>query len=214
MDAVGSARAVVLGHSEGGSMSALFAATYPERTAALVMMGAFARAMRGPDYEIGMSEEELRRRLSAADEDDWATAMTEEWLGRIGPDLLHDPAAKAWYRSYLQRSASPAASRAMRRMNADIDIRHILPTISVPTLVIYRSDEHFWEATRYMGERIPGARMVELPGNDHLPWEGDQEAVLDAIDRLSRRRSARRGRHRARHPARHPGRPAGGGGRT
>ena len=69
----------------------------------------------------------------------------------------------------------------MRRMNADIDIRHILPTISVPTLVIYRSDEYFWEATRYMGERIPGARMVELPGNDHLPWEGDQEAVLDAI---------------------------------
>jgi DNA-binding SARP family transcriptional activator/pimeloyl-ACP methyl ester carboxylesterase len=181
LDAVGSTRAVVLGHSEGGAMSALFAATYPERTAALVLMGTFARTMRAPDYPIGWSEEELRSRLATADEDDWATAMTEEWLGRVAPDLLNDPVAKAWYRSYLQRSASPAASRAVRQMNSAIDVRDILPTIGVPTLVIYRSAEHFGEATRYMGERIPGAEIVELPGNDHLPWEGDQEAVLEAI---------------------------------
>jgi DNA-binding SARP family transcriptional activator/pimeloyl-ACP methyl ester carboxylesterase len=181
LDAVGSTRAVVLGHSEGGAMSALFAATYPERTAALILMGTFARTMRAPDYLIGWTEEELRMRLGTADEDDWATAMTEEWLGRVAPDLLHDPAAKAWYRSYLQRSASPAASRAVRQMNSAIDVRDVLPTIGVPTLVIYRSGEHFGEATRYMGERIPGARIVELPGNDHLPWEGDQEGVLEAI---------------------------------
>ena len=181
MDAVGSERAVVLGHSEGGAMSALFAATYPERTEALVLMGTFARTMQGPDYPIGITEGMFGSRLATADEDDWATAMTEEWLSRVAPRLLADAAAVAWYRSYLQRSASPAATRAMRQMNAGIDVRHVLPAISVPTLVIYRADESFRQATQYMAERIPGAEIAVLPGDDHLPWEGDQEAVLAAI---------------------------------
>jgi DNA-binding SARP family transcriptional activator/pimeloyl-ACP methyl ester carboxylesterase len=181
MEAVGSERAVVLGHSEGGAMSALFAATYPERTEALVLMGTFARTMRGSDYPIGITEEIFAARLGTADEDDWATAMTEEWLSRVAPRLLSDADALAWYRSYLQRSASPASARAMRQMNAGIDVRHVLPAIAVPTLVIYRRDEWYRQATQYMAERIPGAELAVLPGDDHLPWEGDQDAVLEAI---------------------------------
>jgi DNA-binding SARP family transcriptional activator/pimeloyl-ACP methyl ester carboxylesterase len=184
MDAVGSERAVVLGVSEGGAMSTLFAATHPQRASALVLMGTFARQMRAPDYPIGLTDDELRKRLVAIDDDDWASTATREWLARVGPDLLGDPGAVRWYTSYLQRGASPGASRAMRLMNAEIDVRDVLPTITVPTLVLYRSDEYLRDATRFMGMHIPGARVVELPGTDHLPWEGDRESLLEEIGRF------------------------------
>jgi DNA-binding SARP family transcriptional activator/class 3 adenylate cyclase len=184
MDAVGSERAVVLGISEGGSMSALFAATHPDRTVALVLMGAFARMMRAPDYPFGISEEEYRRRLVVLDEEDWARQTAGEWLGRVAPGILGDETAVRWYVSYLMRGASPAANRAIRVMNHDIDVRDVLPTIAVPTLVLYRSDEYFRDGTRFIGEHIPGARVIELPGNDHLPWEGDRDGVVAEIERF------------------------------
>jgi hypothetical protein len=184
MDAVGSGRAVLLGVSEGGPMSALFAATHPQRTAALVLTGTFARTMAAPDYSIGLAEEESRARLAAIEADDWAPAVTREWLGRVAPDLLDDREALRWYTSYVLRGVSPAANRALRLMNAQIDVRDVLPTIGVSTLVLYRAEEWFRDATRYMGERIPGARVVELPGNDHLPWEGDRDALLDEVERF------------------------------
>jgi pimeloyl-ACP methyl ester carboxylesterase len=184
MDAIGSERAVVLGVSEGGSMSALFAATYPERAVALVLMGAFARMMRAPDYPFGITEEEYQRRLVVLDSDDWARQAATEWLGRVAPDLLRDEAAVRWYVSYLMRGASPAANRAIRIMNRDIDVRDILPTIAVPTLVLCRSDEYFRDGTRFLGERIPGAMLIELPGNDHLPWEGDRDALLTKVEQF------------------------------
>ena len=182
LDAVDSRRAVVLGFSEGGSMSTLFAATHPERTLALVLVGTFPRMMYAPDYTIGHTEDVYRRRFAGLDEDDWASAVTREWLGRIAPDLLTDEGAVRWYVSYVRRGASPGAVEALWRMNRQIDIRGVLPTIAVPTLVAFRSQEYFGERTRFMGERIPGARVVELPGNDHLPWEGDQAALLDEIE--------------------------------
>jgi DNA-binding SARP family transcriptional activator/pimeloyl-ACP methyl ester carboxylesterase len=184
MDAVGSERAVVLGISEGGAMAALFAAMHPQRTLALALMGTFARMMWAPDYPIGLSDGDYRKRLDAIEEEEWASAVTREWLARVGPEILHDPAAVQWYTSYLRRGASPAANKAMRLMNAAIDIRDVLPTISVPTLVLYRSGEYFREGTRFMGEHIPGARVVELSGTDHLPWEGDRESVVDEIERF------------------------------
>ena len=184
MDAVGSERAVVLGISEGGAMSTLFAATYPQRTLALVLIGTHARMMKAPDYPIGTTEEQFNARLAATDEDQWATAVTKEWLARVGPEILRDPAAVRWYTSYVLRGASPGANRAIRLMNAEIDVRDVLPTISVPTLVLYRSDEYFREGARFMGEHIPGARLVELPGTDHLPWEGNRELLLEEIDRF------------------------------
>jgi pimeloyl-ACP methyl ester carboxylesterase len=174
MDAVGSERAVVLGISEGGAMSALFAATHPQRTTALVLMGTFPRTMRAPDYPIGVSEADIDTRLAAIEEDDWAPAVTKEWLSRAGPEILLDPAALRWYTSYVLRGASPGANRAIRLMNAEIDIRHVLSTISVPTLVLYRAGECYRDGARFMGERIPAARVVELAGTDHLPWEGDR----------------------------------------
>jgi DNA-binding SARP family transcriptional activator/pimeloyl-ACP methyl ester carboxylesterase len=184
LDAVGSRRAVVVGISEGGAMSALFAATHPDRTLALVLMGTFARAMEAPDYPFGLSEELFRRRLALLEDDDWVAATADEWLARAAPAVLHDQAAVRWYRSYLARGASPSAVRAMRLMNSEIDVRRVLPTISVPTLVAYRSAEYFHDATRFMGEQIPGAEVVEVPGDDHLPWEGDQDRLLDEIERF------------------------------
>ncbi len=184
LDAVDARRAVVLGISEGGAMSTLFAATHPERTLGLVLMGTFAKMMHAPDYPIGLTDGDFRNRLAALEEDDWAPTVTKEWLARVAPALLRDPAAVRWYISYIVRGASPGANKAMRRMNEQIDIRDVLPTISVPTLVLYRSREYFREQTRFMGEHIPGSRVVELPGNDHLPWEGDREALLDKIERF------------------------------
>ena len=184
MDAAGSERAVLLGISEGGAMSTLFAAMHPERTVALVLMGTFARMLRAPGYPFGVSEEEYQRRLDVLESDDWAPKVALEWLGRVGPEILEDDDAVRWYVSYLVSGASPAASRAIRLMNREIDIRDVLPTIAVPSQVLYRRDEYFGEATRYMGERIPGARVVELPGNHHLPWEGDLDALLAEIARF------------------------------
>jgi DNA-binding SARP family transcriptional activator/pimeloyl-ACP methyl ester carboxylesterase len=184
MDAAGSERAVVLGVSEGGAMSTLFAAMHPERALALVLMGTFARMLWAPDYPIGLSDDDYRRRLAATEEDDWADAVTKEWLARVGPAILRDPAATRWYTSFVLRGASPGANRQIRLMNAEIDVRDVLPTISVPTLVLYRSDEYFREGAHFMGERIPGAQVVELPGDDHLPWEGDRESLLGEIERF------------------------------
>jgi DNA-binding SARP family transcriptional activator/pimeloyl-ACP methyl ester carboxylesterase len=184
MDDAGSRKAVVIGVSEGGAMSALFAAMHPERTLVLVLLGTFARMRWAPDYPIGTTDEVYARQMEAADEDDWARAVAMDWLGRVGPALLREPDTVRWYISYLARGASPAANTANRTMNREIDIRDLLPTIAVPTLVLYRSREHFREGTRYMGEHIPGARVVELPGEDHLPWEGDRDALLDEIERF------------------------------
>jgi DNA-binding SARP family transcriptional activator/pimeloyl-ACP methyl ester carboxylesterase len=181
MDAAASERAVLLGISEGGSMSALFTATHPQRSRALVLMGTFARQSWAPDYPFGASDEDLRARLAVLEEDDWAAATTRNWLAQMAPDIVDDPEAMRWYTSYVRRGASPGANRAIRLMNAEIDIRDLLPTINLPTLVLYRADENFRARSRFMGEHIPGAQLVELPGNDHLPWEGDSGALLDEI---------------------------------
>jgi pimeloyl-ACP methyl ester carboxylesterase len=185
LDAAGSQRTILLGISEGGPMSALFAATYPERTVALVLMGSYARRMWAPDYPIGFTDEHERRiEESIAQGADWALARTTEWLGRVAPSVLSDDDAVSWYASYVARGATPGAERALRRMNDQIDVRDVLPAIRVPTLVLYRAREYLREGTRYLAERIPGAELVELPGEDHLPWEGDRDALLDQVERF------------------------------
>lgn len=184
LDAAGSHRAVLIGLSEGGAMSALFAATHPERTAALILLGTFPREMQDTDYRWGVSEENLRQRLDLLEEDDWASAATRDWLGRVAPAILRDPETLAWYTSYVRRGASPGAAKALRLMNTQIDVRNVLATITVPTLVLHRAHETWREGSRYMGKHIPGARTVELPGNDHLPWEGDSPSLLDQIERF------------------------------
>jgi DNA-binding SARP family transcriptional activator/pimeloyl-ACP methyl ester carboxylesterase len=177
MDAVGSERAVLLGISEGGSMVSLFAATYPERTAGMVLMGTFARRSWAPDYPIGVKTEQPWWHGP----EEWGLPMARRFVDERVPSAAGDEETYRWYASYLARGASPGAALHLSRMNAEIDVRHILPSIHVPTLVLYRRREYLREATRYMGERIPGARVVALPGADHLPWEGAQEDVLREI---------------------------------
>jgi pimeloyl-ACP methyl ester carboxylesterase len=179
MDAAGVERAALLGLSEGGPMCLLFAATYPERTAALVIIGSYARRVWAEDYPIGASRE---------DYDAFLDEIRENWGGPVGlevraPSVAGDAAFRSWWASYLRMSASPGAAVALTRMNGEIDVRHVLPTIGVPTLLIHRTGDRSLpvEGSRYLAERIPGARLVELPGDDHLPWI-DQDGILDEIE--------------------------------
>jgi pimeloyl-ACP methyl ester carboxylesterase/DNA-binding winged helix-turn-helix (wHTH) protein len=179
MDAVGSERAALCGVSEGGPMCSLFAATYPEKTLALVMIGTYAKRIRDADYPWAPTPE---HRQQFFDE------MREQWGGPVGleeraPSVAADPQFRQWWATYLRMGASPGAALALTQMNAEIDVRQVLPSIRVPTLVIHRSEDQCLkvEEGRYVAERIPGARYVELPGRDHLPFVGDQDAILDEV---------------------------------
>jgi pimeloyl-ACP methyl ester carboxylesterase len=178
MDAVGSERAALMGISEGGPMCLLFAATYPERTAALIMIGAYARRIWAEDYPFGDKQY-----------DEFVEDVRENWGGPVGlearaPTLLHDERFRTWWATYLRMSASPGAAYALTRMTGEIDVRQALPTISSPTLIVHRLGDRSLpvEGARYMADRIQGAKLVELTGDDHLPFVGDQEEVLDEVE--------------------------------
>ena len=180
MDAVGSEQAALYGVSEGGPMCALFAATYPKRTAALIMFGCYARRIRATDYPWAPTPEEHHQ---------FFEAIRTGWGGPVGlearaPSVAHDERFRQWWTTYLVRSASPSAVLALVKMNAEIDVRHVLPAIRVPTLIMHRIGDRALDVggSRYMASRIPGAKFVEFPGDDHLPWVGDQDAVLDEIE--------------------------------
>jgi pimeloyl-ACP methyl ester carboxylesterase/DNA-binding winged helix-turn-helix (wHTH) protein len=182
MEQVGSTQASLVGVSEGGPMCALFAATYPEKTRALVMIGTYAKRLRAPDYPWGPTREQREA---------FYQQIRDEWGGPIGleeraPSVASDPAFRAWWSTYLRMGASPGAALALTKMNAEIDIRGILPSIRVPTLVIHRRHDRTLnvEEGRYVASRIPGARFLELAGNDHLPFVGDQDSMLDEIERF------------------------------
>jgi pimeloyl-ACP methyl ester carboxylesterase/DNA-binding CsgD family transcriptional regulator len=180
MDAVGSERAALLGISEGAAMCALFAATYPERTRALVTIGGFARRSWAPDYPWGATDEERQSFLDQI-ERGWGGPVA---LARRAPSRATDERVRQWWATFLRLSASPGAAAVLTRMNMEIDIRHVLPTIRVPTLIIHRTDDLAIpvEGSRHMAERISGARYVELSGRDHLPFVGDQDAILDEVE--------------------------------
>jgi pimeloyl-ACP methyl ester carboxylesterase/DNA-binding winged helix-turn-helix (wHTH) protein/class 3 adenylate cyclase len=182
MDAVGSERAALCGVSEGGPMCSLFAATYPEKTVALVMIGTYAKRIRDADYPWAPTPEQRQH---------FFEEMREQWGGPVGleeraPSVAADPQFRQWWATYLRMGASPGAALALTQMNAEIDVRQVLPSIRVPTLVIHRSDDLCLkvEEGRYVAERIPGAKYVEFPGQDHLPFVGDQDAILDEVERF------------------------------
>jgi class 3 adenylate cyclase/pimeloyl-ACP methyl ester carboxylesterase len=179
MDAAGSERAAVFGTSEGGPMSALFAATYPERTTALIMYGSYATRVWEPEYPWAPTSEE-RQAFYDVVEEQWGGVVD---LQSMAPSLANDAAFRERFASFLRRAASPGAAVALARMNTQVDIRSILPAIRVPTLLIHRTGDLDCavEGSRYMAQRIANARYVELPGNDHIPWIGDQDAILDEI---------------------------------
>jgi class 3 adenylate cyclase len=180
MDAAGSEAAVILGANEGSMMATLFAATYPERTTALVLVNATARMAWVPDYPIGVAPE-FQERLATLVETAWGRG---DMMAAVNPSLAGDPvAAEAWGR-FLRLSASPATAAAVMRMLFQLDVRDILPTIGVPTLVVNRKDNPVItpEQGRYVAERIPGAKFVAVPGADYGLAVGDPDAIVDEIE--------------------------------
>src|SRR5260221_594750 len=183
MDAVGLERAVVFGGSEGGQMACMFAAQYPERTTALVTWGAMARWRRTPDHPWGLTDEENEELLREL-ERNWPS----EWYVRgpgagMGPDA--DPQAVAFTMRVCQAGASPAAAVALERMNADVDVTDLLPSIAVPALIMCSSDDPIApaDAVRWMAERIPGARFQTFPGTSHF-MGANLPAVIAAVQEL------------------------------
>jgi pimeloyl-ACP methyl ester carboxylesterase len=179
LEAVGSRRAALMGFSEGGPMCALFAATYPERTTALIMCGSYARWIRDEDCLWAMTREQ-HEAAAATFERGWGTPVG---FRTVAPTASADERFRSWWARYLRMGASPAAGIALYRMNTEIDIRSVLQTVRVPTLLLHRVGDRLInvEASRYMAKRIPGAKLVELPGDDHLLFLGDSETVLGEI---------------------------------
>jgi DNA-binding SARP family transcriptional activator/pimeloyl-ACP methyl ester carboxylesterase len=179
MDAAGSKRAVLFGYSEGGTMALLFAATYPERVSALVLYGVFAARTRSDDYPWAPSPAE---RSAFADQ------IEREWgweadMHRMCPNA--DEAMARWWGERARAAASPGAARALITMNSTVDVRHVLPAIHTPTLVLHRTGDQDAriEEGRYIAERIPSARFVELPGDDHFVAI-DPDQIVDQVERF------------------------------
>ena len=180
MDTVGIERAAILGASEGGNMSVLFAATYPERVTALVLCGCFAKRIWSPDYPWAPTPEERQK---------WFDLLEQGWGGvvdleTLAPSRSHDPAFADWWATFLRMGASPSAALSLAHANTQIDVRHVLPAIRVPTLVLHcRNDRDVKFAEgEYIASQIPGARFVALAGEDHFVWIGDQEELLDEVE--------------------------------
>ncbi|MBL8894524.1 MAG: adenylate/guanylate cyclase domain-containing protein [Rhizobiales bacterium] len=181
MDAAGSERAALMGISEGGPMSVLFAATYPQRTSALVLYGSIARGAWDPEYPWGTKK--------GPEWEDWLRRQQEEWGGPFGvefwaPSVADDESFRQWWAKYLRLGASPTAVTSLWRMNAAIDVRPILPAVRVPTLVLHRTGDMAVniEEGRLLARHIPGAKLVELPGRDHLWWVGDWETIASEVE--------------------------------
>ena len=184
MDAAGSERAAIMGWSEGVAMSALFAATYPQRAWALVLYGGFARELRAPDYPWGPTEAEALREIEDARKSDERPGATEQ-IARSGMPTGTDDEIAAMAK-LMRQSISPGASEALARMNIQIDIRHVLPAIRVPSLVLHNSGDRWIEVERGrdLASRIPGAEFVEFPVEGHITPVAEMPRVLEKIERF------------------------------
>jgi class 3 adenylate cyclase/alpha-beta hydrolase superfamily lysophospholipase len=180
MDAAGSERAALLGASEGGPMSMLCAATYPQRVSALALFATFPRILEADDYPHGLPEEVVDAFFDVLEED-WGGPAA---IGMFAPSLIDDQQFRDSWARYLRLGTSPRGAQSLLRMYKEIDIRDVLATISVPTLVLHReSDLVVQIATgRFIAEQIPGARFVQLSGEDHLPWAGDWQALVGEVE--------------------------------
>jgi class 3 adenylate cyclase len=177
MDAVGSEQAALFGYSEGGPMCVLFAATYPERTRALVLHGTYAKRIRSDDYPWAPTWEE-RRAVAKELEETWGENVD---ISTMIPNA--DPTEVAWFHRAGRASLSPAGARDLILMNSKVDVRDVLPSVQCPTLVMHRSGDRDSrvEEGRYIAECVPGARFVEFPGDDHVPW-ANMDPLLDEVE--------------------------------
>jgi class 3 adenylate cyclase len=181
MDAVGSEKATLFGISDGGPMSILFAATYPERTVGLALFGSYARRVRAPDHPHGMTPEAWSA---------FVERLEREWGGPVAieifsPGSAADAVRRVLFADYFRQAASPGAAVEIMRMNGDIDVRAVLPAVRVPTLVLHRRDDRLVEVAqgRYLAAHVAGARFCELPGDDHT-WSTPEggERIVDELE--------------------------------
>ena len=164
-------------------MTLLFAATYPERVGAVVVYGtAAARSLWAPDFPQGLREEEMLQE-AASDEQNFGTREDiERGATWIAPSIAGDEEFRRWFQRYVRQSASPRAVGALTRMNMQTDIRHVLGAITAPTLLVHRADDNIPIAnSRYIADRVPGARLVELPGRDHANFV-DSDQIVDVVE--------------------------------
>ncbi len=180
LDAAGSERPALFGVSEGGPMTSLFAATHPERVRSLVLYGSWARILESDDYPEGQPREELDRFMAIAS-DNWGGPAVAEFFA---PSMAGDDRFLAFWARILRAGSSPRGARELIRMYYDVDVREVLPTLSAPALVVQRSDDRVATPRqgRVLSQLIPDSRFVEIPGGDHLFFEGDTEALLDEVE--------------------------------
>jgi class 3 adenylate cyclase/pimeloyl-ACP methyl ester carboxylesterase len=184
LDAAGAERPVLLGVSEGGPMSILFSGTYPGRVAGLILYGTFATG--DPDNQELPAEQRAsnRRRFDELEkivDESWGEGLAFAWFA---PKLAGSPSMRRGMALFERAAASPGMAGALLRSYSEIDVTSVLPALRVPTLVLHRKDDPAIAAFsgRRLAEGIPDARFVELPGDDHIPWLGDVEPLLDEIE--------------------------------
>ena len=180
LDAVGSREAAVLGTSEGGNMACMFAALYPARATSLILYGCFARMAWAPNYPWG---------TKSGDFEDSLDRVTKSWgepydFGDWAPSAAKDPAAREWYAAFMRYSLSPTEMVRLSRLNYEIDIRAILPSVRQRTLVLHREGDRCFdvEEGRYLAEHIPTAELRLLPGDDHLGYYGEQDRLVGEVE--------------------------------
>jgi pimeloyl-ACP methyl ester carboxylesterase len=194
LEAAACERPAVFGISEGGPMSMLFAATYPERVSAVILYGTYARMVKSADFPLGIPEEAL---------DHWGEMIRREWGGPTGlrnwaPSAVGDPEFERWWARLLRQGTSPAGAIALMELYRETDVRGVLASIDVPALVLHRADDRIVPVRqgRFLAEQIPEASFVELAGADHLAWTEDQDTLLDEVEEFLT------GSRRAREPER------------
>jgi class 3 adenylate cyclase len=180
MDAAHVERAAIIGASEGVSMSILFAATYPQRVQALVCAGGMARAAWSEDYSFGSPAEAIAEGMTGLIGPHWGTGALVELSA---PSQANNPEARAFYGRLERATASPGMVRALVEMFLDIDVRDVCASVHVPTLVVHRTHDHLVNVRhgRWLAEHLPNARLLELPGEDHVPWYYDSDEWLGEI---------------------------------
>lgn len=179
LDALGSTRAALLGTGIGGSLAMVFAATYPMRSSALALVNSTARSSAAPDYPFGI-DQAWRERTQEQMSRSWGQAPI---LALQAPELANDSGFREWYARFERYGASPGMALDVLRMVHDLDVRHVLPAIQCPALILHRSGDPITPVQhgRYLAEHLPGARYVELPGEGHAFWSGDPDDLLDEV---------------------------------
>jgi pimeloyl-ACP methyl ester carboxylesterase/DNA-binding CsgD family transcriptional regulator len=179
MDAADCPRGALLAWSEGGPTSLLFTQRSPERVAALILVGTSARFTLSEDFPEGIPRDMLELFIDTMRQD-WGTGAGFELYA---PSMADDARMKSWWASYQRFASSPGAVAGSLRMHLDVDVRHVLPSIAVPTLIMHRTRDMLVpvECARFTASRITGAQYVEQPGEDHMYWLGDQNGTLSVI---------------------------------